>query len=185
MGIESCSVKNSRPTKMTLDRLMNLHLVSRLIGLRLSGITRKRRSESTACSAPTLMNQTSVTSIIFQSIARAALAAAGTAGAVVYALLGGIFSGNAKESLFFASLVALFGAGWALLPAVRASRVCTVLALVAWGTVAVFLARFGEPTVRGWMLQPWAVATAGLAACLAIKPPAYIRSSSSIGEGPQ
>jgi len=75
--------------------------------------------------------------------------------------------------------LALFAAGWGLLPIIREWIYAGIAGVVVWVWLAFVLTRLGEESVRGWMVPPWIVATAALAICLYRAPPRYLRK----GEG--
>lgn len=115
--------------------------------------------------------------VLVRTIVRAVVAAAVSAGSVVLALLAGALGGSdsGRGGLSLAAVVMMFALGWALLPAIRISRVVAALSMGSWVALAVFLSQFGDGSVRGWMLGPYAFATLLLGACLVFNPPYYVR----------
>ena len=94
------------------------------------------------------------------------------AATVAFGMLSGFFGGG-SDGLNVSVIVVLFGTGWSLLPAIRASRGFALLAAIAWLDLALKLLQFGAQGARGWMFGPWIIATCGVAACLLFKPPKY------------
>jgi len=120
------------------------------------------------------MNMSLVFSLLGQVFGRAIAATIGSVIAILLAILSGFFSGGGREAPFFAAALALFGAGWSFLPAIRATRTIAIVVLLSWLALAGFLATFGASGVRGWLLLPWFLASIGLGVCLAFKPPIFL-----------
>lgn len=99
------------------------------------------------------------------------------AAAIAFAMLSGFFGGGGGEGVFFACTLTLILLGWSLLPAIRATRVLAVLMSLAWIYLGVSLALFGAPSVKGWLLAPWLLATLCNLAWLKKDPPRYWKAS--------
>lgn len=106
---------------------------------------------------------------------RAVVAAIASAIAVVLGMFLGFVGGSGSSTLALAAFAVFFLAGWSLLPLVRESRALGVLAIAGWAHLGLLLAKYGASHVQGWMLGPWALASVGVLACLAFKPPTYMR----------
>lgn len=74
--------------------------------------------------------------------------------------------------LFLGTLI-MMHLGWALLPAIRASRILAVLMLAVWISVGVVCLLLGVESVKGWILVPWLMATLLNAYFLKKNPPKY------------
>jgi hypothetical protein len=116
----------------------------------------------------------SVASAITNVILRAFVGSFVAGAAVVVALVGGALGGGGRTAMFLATFVVLFCAGWALLPAIRESRLLSVLVALGWAYVGYRCWQFGAEHVRGWMLFPWILATCAVLVCLVFGPPEYV-----------
>jgi hypothetical protein len=127
---------------------------------------------------------------LVQVVVRTLAASVVGAAAVALAMLSGVVGGSSESLMVGASFVVLFGIGWSLLPIVRESRLVALVVLALWAYLGFFLSQFGEPHVRGWVVEPWLWASCALVACLLFRPPPYIRqlaktvsASTSHGDG--
>jgi hypothetical protein len=113
--------------------------------------------------------------MIGKVLLRIAIAAAVSLAVGFFALLLGVIGGGGREGIMLSTVVGLFGAGWAVLPAVRQSLLLAAVAALGWAYLGYQLSLFGAQSVKGWMVGPWIIATVGVLLCLAVQPPAYFR----------
>ncbi|WP_162042485.1 hypothetical protein [Undibacterium sp. YM2] len=103
--------------------------------------------------------------------------------AMAFVMLSGFFGGGGSGSssgIFFACTLTLVLLGWSLLPAIRVSRILAALMIVAWICLGVACIFFGAPSVKGWLLAPWLLATLCNLALLKKDPPKYWAASEKI-----
>lgn len=116
-------------------------------------------------------------------LGRAVLAALGATASIFFAMLSGFFGGGSgSDGLALSAAVSLFALGWALLPAVRESRLLAVAVLLGWAYIAFRLSQFGMESAKGWLLGPWVLATLGLVFCLIKLPPKYLSRPAESGQ---
>ncbi|MCH8622285.1 hypothetical protein [Undibacterium sp. TS12] len=96
---------------------------------------------------------------------------------MAFVMLSGFFGGGGGGGIFFACSLTLILLGWSLLPAIRVARVLAILMGLAWICLGVSFAFFGAPSVKGWLLAPWLLATLCNLAWLKKDPPKYWKDS--------
>lgn len=119
----------------------------------------------------------SIASAISSTLVRTLAAAAAFCVAGVLGLFLAVFGGGTGSgAIELITVAGLLGAGWALLPMFRESYVLALVSASSWAYLGFRLSQFGEQSVHGWMLGPWAIATLAIVVGMFLEPPKYLRA---------
>jgi hypothetical protein len=113
---------------------------------------------------------TPVLAAIGRFVVRAMLTVAVGCAALVWAMLSGFFGGGGgRDQIYLSAVIGLCGAAWSMIPLIRASWILALPCGLAWSYLGFRLSQFGAAGVRGWMLQPWIVASCAGAVLLFVE----------------
>lgn len=105
--------------------------------------------------------------------------------AAVGSLVVGFFGGGAG-ALTIGAFVAFTAFGWALLPAIRHSRVLAVVATGTWLCLGTYVWTLGSPPSHGWLVGPWLMATLSMVLLIALPARGRVpQSAAASGDAPQ